>query len=99
MASGSDSPLYLDSSAIVKLIAREAESRALADVVAGASGIVTSELALAEVPRAVRRRIASVPQAERVALELGPALSAFLTYDHRQADAAMRNGLQVRAPA
>ena len=143
MASGSDAPLYLDSSAIVKLIAREAESRALADVVAGAAGIVTSELTLAEVPRAVRRRTTGVSEADRTTLEqeatrvleraafvpvdrelllragaigpaplrtldaihvaaalsLGPALGAFLTYDHRQADAAAQNGLRVRAPA
>lgn len=46
--------LYLDASALVKLVVAERESRALAAAVT-ASRLVSSELALTEVPRAVRR--------------------------------------------
>ena len=46
--------LYLDSSALVKLVVAERESPALQDRVAG-EDLVSSELALAEVPRAIRR--------------------------------------------
>src|SRR4051794_39653323 len=49
-----DRPLYADSSALVKLIVGEPESAALGTTV-GQRALVTSELALAEVPRAVRR--------------------------------------------
>ena len=48
------SPLYLDASAIVKLIAEEPESAELIEAVTDAR-LVSSELAIAEVPRAVRR--------------------------------------------
>ena len=47
-------PLYLDASAIVKLIAEEPESAELIEAVTDAR-LVSSELAIAEVPRAVRR--------------------------------------------
>lgn len=47
--------LYVDSSAIVKLIVPEAESDALRTHVEGAH-LVTSEIALTEVPRAARLR-------------------------------------------
>lgn len=47
-------PLYLDASALVKLIAKEPESPALTAYVGGAS-MASSELVLAEVPRAIRR--------------------------------------------
>lgn len=47
--------LYLDSSAIVKLIAREKESAALADLVRSGGPAVASALATVEVHRAVRR--------------------------------------------
>jgi len=48
--------LYVDSSALVKLVAEEPESRALRAFVAGAD-LVSCELALTEVPRAVRRAL------------------------------------------
>jgi predicted nucleic acid-binding protein len=53
-ATGSRPPLYLDSSALVKLVVDERESRALAAVV-GKRVMMSSELALTELPRAVRR--------------------------------------------
>jgi predicted nucleic acid-binding protein len=47
--------LYIDSSAIVKLVVREAESDALRSYLEGAE-LVTSEIALSEVPRAAHLR-------------------------------------------
>jgi predicted nucleic acid-binding protein len=47
--------LYLDSSAIVKLIAREPETAALVEVVRADPDVVSSELAVTEVMRAVAR--------------------------------------------
>ena len=46
---------YLDSSAIVKLIAREPETAALVEAVRAAPDVVSSELAVTEVIRAVAR--------------------------------------------
>jgi predicted nucleic acid-binding protein len=54
VATADQAPLYLDASAIVKLVAVEPESADLVDAVSGGR-LVTSELAVAEVPRAVRR--------------------------------------------
>jgi predicted nucleic acid-binding protein len=47
-------PLYLDTSAIVRLIAEEPESAELVEAVTGGR-LVSSEIAIAEVPRALRR--------------------------------------------
>jgi uncharacterized protein len=47
-------PLYLDASAIVKLVADEPESAELIEAVTDGR-LVSSELAIAEVPRAMRR--------------------------------------------
>lgn len=52
---------YLDASAIVKLIREEPESAALSAFLGGADTI-SSELILAEVPRAIRRAVAHDPQ-------------------------------------
>ena len=52
---------YLDSSALVKLVVDEPESTALRAYVDGAD-LITSELALTEVPRSVRRVAATVGQ-------------------------------------
>ena len=66
---------YLDSSAIVKLVREEPESAALVRYVDGA-GLVSSELALTEVPRAIRRaaavdeRLAAPPLLEQAAAVL-----------------------------
>jgi len=51
---------YADSSALVKLVLAEPESDALRAFLVGAD-IVTSELALTEIPRAVRRAAATQP--------------------------------------
>ena len=47
--------LYLDSSAIVKLVVREPGSSALVDVVSSDPDVVSSAVAYTEVMRAVRR--------------------------------------------
>jgi predicted nucleic acid-binding protein len=51
---------YADASALVKLVRQETETAALGTFLAGAD-IITSELALAEVPRAVHRAAADDP--------------------------------------
>jgi uncharacterized protein len=51
---------YLDSSALVKLVRDEPESASLRSFLAAAD-LVSSELVLTEVPRAVRRAAASEP--------------------------------------
>jgi predicted nucleic acid-binding protein len=132
--------IYLDASALVKLIRREAETDALSAYVAGAD-LVSSELVLTEIPRAVRRVSAREPEPqlgpmlERAgevldavafrpldrpllegagaiaepalraldaihvasAADLSP-LSAFVTYDERQAAAARLAGLRTMSP-
>lgn len=47
--------IYLDSSALVKLVVREPESAGLRDLLRENGARVSSALALAEVPRALRR--------------------------------------------
>jgi predicted nucleic acid-binding protein len=47
--------VYLDSSALVKLVVREPESAALLDLLRQNPGRASSALALTEVPRALRR--------------------------------------------
>jgi predicted nucleic acid-binding protein len=61
--------VYADPSALVKLLRQEPESAPLRAYLQGAD-LLCSELALAEVPRAVRRAVASDPR-----LPLGPLLS------------------------
>jgi len=56
--------LYLDASAIVKLVVREVETDALRAFV-DESQLVTSEIALTEVPRAAHLRTGSVEVFER----------------------------------
>jgi predicted nucleic acid-binding protein len=56
VASADDAPLYLDSSAVVKLVGHEAESADLIETVTAAR-LVSSELVIAEVPRALRRAV------------------------------------------
>lgn len=79
MASAADRVLYLDASALVKLVVREPESSALAEEVRGAA-IVSSEIALAEVPRAIRRVMSGRRSPER--RELERALEALLEGIH-----------------
>ncbi len=52
---------YLDASALVKLVREEPESQALSAFLDGAD-ILSSELALTEVPRAIRRAVADDPR-------------------------------------
>ena len=130
--------IYLDSSAVVKMIRPEAESR---DLVAWLNGrneaSVTSVLAEVEVPRALRRSgpayLAAMPvvlaRISRVEMDAsvratagayvtdtlrsldaihlataevlvasGKNVSAFVTYDRRQAAAATAAGIPVEAP-
>lgn len=68
MASAAERVLYLDASALVKLVVREPESDALLVETRG-SLVASSELALAEVPRAIRRLLSGRRAAERAALE------------------------------
>ena len=55
---------YADASALVKLVRDEPESEALRAFLAG-SDIVSSELVLTEVPRAIRRAVARDPRLDR----------------------------------
>jgi uncharacterized protein len=50
-------PIYLDSSALVKLVVPEPESDRLNDALAGVSDVVVSDLALAETASALGRRV------------------------------------------
>jgi predicted nucleic acid-binding protein len=61
--------LYLDSSALVKLVLPEAESEALLESLSAWPVRITSELARVEVVRATRRATAQ-PEAERRAWEV-----------------------------
>jgi predicted nucleic acid-binding protein len=53
--------LYADASALVRLVRAEPETGALAAYV-GDAALVSSELALTEVPRAIRRAVADNPE-------------------------------------
>ena len=57
--------LYLDSSALVKLVAPESESRALFDFIGGYMERISSVLARVEVHRAVRRAGGSLAERRR----------------------------------
>lgn len=71
--------VYLDSSALVKLVADEAESAALLDWLSARPSRATSMLALAEVPRAVMRR--PVPDVSRIDAVLTRVAIVGLTSD------------------
>ncbi len=58
--------LYLDSSAIVKLVARERETPDLVEVVRSDPAVISSALAWTEVVRAVRRARGSIVRATEV---------------------------------
>ena len=72
--------LYLDSSAIVKLVVREPGSSALVDVVSSDPDVVSSAIAYTEVMRAVRRAGVPSRRAEQVlrAIALVPVDQAIL---------------------
>lgn len=128
--------IYVDSSALMKLVRSEDETPALREWLTSRpeQPVVTSELGRVEVLRAARRaggRVLAearavvgdldlVPLGRAVqdiacdaggpvvrtldalhlasALLLGEALTAFVAYDHRLADAATAAGLPVTAP-
>lgn len=68
MASAAERLLYFDASALIKLIVREPESAALRQALDGAV-VASSELVLAEVPRAIRRLLSGRRAAEWRGLE------------------------------
>lgn len=72
--------LYLDSSAIVKLVAREPETSALVEAVRADPAVVSSALAWTEVIRAVRRARGRVDRARDVlgGIALAPIDDAIL---------------------
>jgi predicted nucleic acid-binding protein len=84
--------IYLDSSAIVKLIAVEAESAALVETVRADPAVVSSALAWTEVVRAVRRARGSVARARRVleGIALAPIDEGILREAADLAPAALR---------
>jgi uncharacterized protein len=128
--------VYLDSSAIVKLVQRERESRDLMTFLSDSRERVTSVVAAVEVLRAARRTASSTRAVRRAgevldglglveldvsiraraaaiepaglrtldaihlatAIDLGDDVSAFVTYDGRQANAARSAGLTVDSP-
>lgn len=126
--------VYLDSSAIVKLVVAEAESSALRAYLATSSGMISSRLAWTEVQRAVARvsqehlsraqivlrsmdmlpvddhvleAAGQLPPVSMRSLDaihiasaraLGDDLSAFVSYDVRQAAAARDWGMTVMCP-
>jgi uncharacterized protein len=73
-------PLYLDASALVKLLVSEAESDALNKRMLGAADVVVSELAVSEAAsalgRRVRERVIDVEQARRLLREALKLLSS-----------------------
>ncbi len=73
--------LYADSSALIKLVRREPETDALRADLAGAD-LISSELVLAEVPRALQRIAAADPRLSlRAALgQAGELLAALALY-------------------
>jgi predicted nucleic acid-binding protein len=128
--------IYLDASALMKLVRREAESQALSEWLnqRPEQPVVTSELGRVEVLRAARRvgdpalaearavvgdldlipldravqdvacdigdPLLRTPDALHLASAflLGDALTAFVAYDHRLADAARAASLVVASP-
>ena len=127
--------VYLDASALVRLVLAEPGWEALAEYLAANPERVVSAIAVTEVRRAVLRSGGSVARARRAedvlarvdlvavtadilrragdlrptslrtidaihvatAMEIGPIV-ALATYDHRLAEAALANGLQIAAP-
>jgi uncharacterized protein len=85
---------YLDTSALVKLVREEQESNALSLFMEGAD-IVSSELVLAELPRAIRRAVADDPELSLDALieQASDVLDALATLPIDQAILAAAGGL------
>lgn len=141
--------IYLDSCALMKLILTEKETQALQDYLENRPDLITSELAITEIVRVVRRSCYDSQRRPRVsqdilnrrldaaaelldridhivvdtdtflragmfaddphlgsldaihlvcALEIGPHLTSFITYDKTLATAAQQRGLSVLQP-
>jgi len=93
--------LYLDASALVKLVLPEPESAALAAHLAELPPSVTSIVAAVEVPRAglapgTLDSLDAIHLAS--ALSLRDVLEGFVAYDRRLCAAARSAGLRVLAP-
>ena len=90
--------IYLDASALVKLVVAEAESEALAAFV-DRRGLVSAELALTEVPRAIWRVRIGRRGAEQAALQAGTErLLAGLAFVPTDRDLLTAAGLLPPAP-
>ena len=88
--------IYLDSSALLKLVFEEAESASLADWIGGRAGIplVSSELVRVEVVRSARRLdVQAVPAAGTLVaqLDLIPLTGALLDEAAQVGDSALRS--------
>jgi predicted nucleic acid-binding protein len=91
-----DALLYLDASALVKLVVREAESAALSSELMAWPAQVSSIISEVEVPRAARRAslaAEAIERAERVVRQLG---TVFLTEEVARG-AAMIAPLRLRS--
>ena len=86
--------VYLDASALVKLVVDEPESAALTDYLTDEPRIVTSALSAVEVPRAVRMIEPQEPAPERAQNIV--ARCALIEVDRAVRDVAA--GLEVAAP-
>lgn len=64
----SERTFYLDSSALIKLIVDEPETPALESTLGDSQGLVSSEIGLVEIPRAVNRLTSGLRRAQREAL-------------------------------
>ena len=85
--------LYLDSSAIVKLVVREPGSSALVDAVSADPDVVSSAIAYTEVMRAIRRAGGPTRRAEQVlrSIALVPVDQAILREAATFAPASLRS--------
>jgi uncharacterized protein len=93
-ATGEVALFYLDASALVKLIREEPESAALSAFLGGAD-LLSCELVLTEVPRAIRRAVASNPDLSLDALieQANDVLDAIATLPVDQAILAAAGAL------
>jgi len=98
--------IYLDASALLKIVVAEPESGALLAFLRSRPERMSSALSLTEVPRALRRAhfdAAVRRRAQRVrarlALVVREDLDGLVTYDRRLAAAAERLDLEVLAPS
>ena len=99
MTESAEGVLYADTSALVKLVVREAESDALEAEIARWELIATSEIAAIELPRAAARARADGRAGvadSRVVLELLAALSVVPTTDNVRALAATLAPVELR---